>query len=476
MIQAKISQSSINWEITLYDEEIDALVRLTEAGSQIIEIPPISYDILPNNPHEIEIVERQLSDDGHYLLTFFYSFAPFQRDVVITDMQNGESRRAELPELADTEFFVSYLLGAFNPEMTSIAMPYVDYMSGGGIAIVDLDTGVVTHKLNVRELYGLSTAWVNDWTDDGILFAPRCYGCQPKWRYFYRLWDIESDLITRTTIYNDVRNLDRLSTTGDVLYAENNPDFPLGGAGYPPRENVVTFYEENDIITQSSGQVVYYNEAYPNEDPRPRWVKNGEAFLVYQYQDHDMLIFRDGHNISFGSDPEQHFLSVSRDGWFSINREDAVISQFIVSSNSVTEHILYESDASIQITNVQSDIVDDVDLSEFSIEVEAPDVFFCPSALPTQFEIGDWATVTADQKRIMIAAFIESHLDYEDLVWGNHRLESLPIGTQVLVLGHACADGGWAYLRVAYQGRIGWILEIYQTGYHLAPSINPPHE
>lgn len=474
VIQAKTSQSTETWSITLYDSDIASLVEITETEINYIRIPQSDREIVPTNPDEVEFARRYLSDDGRYLLTIFRWSHAYMTEAVIKNMITGENYKVGLPPLEETEFFVSYHFGAFSPDMTAVALPYISHVpisgccGNGGIVVVDLTTGTITHRLDIDERFQTTTAWVDDWTNDGIWFAPRCSGCSPQMHYFYKVWHPYENAIVDTTVFHYRHMLERLESSGEILYSENHADFPLGGSTYPVLQNVITLYQEDEILPQTAGQVVYYNDEHPENNPNPHWIMNGAAFLVNENNLHNAVVFRNGDIIHSYYDSMQTFLLMTNTGWLTINQENNVITQFVVSDQTIREYVIYETGGDIQIVNEQSNLSGS-ELTEFDIDISPPDGRFCPGTLPTRLQAGDWAKIIAEHRVVAIAQFAEGDVSFENVKW--REAEALRVGAEVQILDDfACVETGWGYLKVEYQGRVGWILEIYGGAYHIAPT------
>ncbi len=470
------AQSEPEWSVIIYDHRLNALVELSPAGYDITPLSDIGYPLPSEEDYPWWYVypRVKVSNDRHYLVSIIQHTEPYVREAVITDLVTGESIPVATPPLDDEEIFVGYGFGAFNPAMTEIALPYVshDLTSGygccgsGGIVTVDLETGAITHSLDIDATYNKSTACLDDWTVEGIWFAPR-WSIDGSYRYTYRLWDPDTNTILITHVFNDWEKSERLAVTGELLYSENHPDFPLGGPTLPLRLNAVVLYQWDEFPPDAPGQVVYYDENNLDFDIRAHWVLNGRAFLVTNDRQRNVVVFRDGHQMSIDYADQEYFIAMTSDGWLTFERTTRQIRHYIVSDVRITGDVLYQASGEIEVANVQLPPEMEV-LPPFAINTTPPDVFFCPGALPTRLNPGDWAEVIVNHQEFLIAGLAVGDVAFDDVTWGH--LEMLPLGARVQVVdGPACAPNGWGYVKVHYQDKVGWMLEVWQMVYYLKP-------
>jgi hypothetical protein len=247
----------------------------------------------------------------------------------------------------------------------------------------------------------------------------------------------------------------------------------LGGESFPLRLNVVALYQRGDYPPDTDGQIVYYDGENLDFDVRARWIIGGQAFLVTKNQQHNVIVFRDGQNRIVDYDSMEFFVTMTDDGWLTIDRATNVIRHYTASNAVISGRSLYHAVGQIVVVNKQL-LETPEELPPFSVEISPPDVVFCPGALPTRLQPGDWAETLFYDPESVFGPFFIGDVEFSDIYNGNH--ETLPLGAHVRILeGPACAPYGWSYVKVEYQGVIGWLLEIYQTGYLLAPvSIATP--
>lgn len=466
------AEFDLEWSVTIYDHGWNALVELSSSGSQVTYLPDIGISIAgPEN-----YLSAELTDDHQYLVSIVQREDPFNRKAVITNLESLEVTQVAAPILPVHESLIDFLPGAFNPEMTHVALPYVSITSGtlrytGGIVAVDLATGQVEERIDIYGRYGENTATVDRWTDEGIWFTPRCYACTSDYIYNYELWNPDTNTVSTTHVFNHRFQAERLPTTGEVIFSETHPDYPLGASDFPLQLNTVTYYPANAFRPTELGQVVYYDPDNLDFDLGAHWVLNGQAFLVTNEQLHNVVVWRDGRQLTVDYATPQIFLAMTSDGWLTLDHDSNAIRHYFVDDGEIDNRILYHTSGYIKVANIHLPPIP-YELRPFDIDISPPqDIVFCPGTLPTRLQPGDWAEVIVDHQEYPIASMLVGDTAFTPSSSVDQIM--LPIHARVLVLeGPACTYLA-GYVKVDFEGTIGWILEVYQTGYYLAPTSPP---
>ncbi|MEO1256685.1 MAG: hypothetical protein AAFY41_17620, partial [Bacteroidota bacterium] len=274
-----------------------------------LALPDIGYE-----PEEFRNMPRWYSDyrdritsDEQYAVFFVERDDSHHMDVYILDLNTHDYSIVELPTLDDEEIWGGYSMGVFSPDMSMMALPYLSHVprsgccNSGGIVVVDLASGLILHRLDIDEMYGRATAWVDYWTEEGIWFSPRCGGCAPVLKHHYIIWNPETSELTETQMFHDRDHAEQLHTTGEVLLSANHNDFPLGSDRFPfsYQLNVVTIHQSADNLFDRDGQIVFYYDDFLNFDKTPQWIMGGQAFLVTKDRRQNAVVFRDGETLFF---------------------------------------------------------------------------------------------------------------------------------------------------------------------------------
>lgn len=466
-----------DWSVTLYDYGSHALIELSSDGyyltrlSNVDRPEPIErwYDSMHFNYSLVH-----LSNNHRYLVSIIQRSDPYIRDAIIMNRLTGSTITVSLPPLERGEFFVGYQFGAFSPDMSQVALTYVSHGGLGGIVTVDLASGTLIHHLDIYAQYRNSTAWLDNWTSEGIWFAPRCSACTPSYSYEYIIWNPETDSLSPTEIFHHHTQSERLHT-GELLFSQSHPDYPLGGPSTRVALNVVSI---NQSDSDTDEQIVYYSDHNLDFDFRAHWVKNGHAFMVTNHRRRNVIIFRDGHHLHHQYAQPEHFIAMTSEGWLTFDQISHQIRHYTLTDDVITSHVLVQTSGEIDVANVQFSSVPD-DLAPFSIDIPPPNTVFCPAALPTRLQAGDWARVLVDHRRVPIAALIVGKGEMLDVFSATDRDNMLMLseGDLVQVIeGPGCTPAGWSYVKVDYRGVVGWILEVFQTRYYLAPASPPTIE
>ena len=461
------SEKDVEWSVTLYDEGSNALVTLSPDNEVVRKLPNLGYSA--------EAI--QVTNDHRYAVGLFHQvYGQYTtKEVVIIDLITGAIQYVDQPPLEGEEFFVGYTLGTFNPEMTAVAVAYVshDPTSGfgccgsGGIVIIDLVSGEILNTLDIDATFdtpGKSTAWLTHWTEEGIWFSPRCSTCTPHYKFDYHLWNPYDDTLIQTSQFDDLKYAERLPVTGELLYGENHVEFPLGGLHIIlPSLNVVSVYGASESPPNDAGQVVYFDIENVNFK-RPHWVMGGKAFIVRGSK--NVLVLRDGRQIEFDANwREEKFLTMTNDGWLSMNINSNTIRHFSVNHDQITHENLYHAKGHISVANSQLAPLKD-ELHPFEKDIAPPDIEFCHATMPNRLQAGDIAEVIVLPEGYMYGGLIVGDVDFYELSF-DKRLE-LPMGAQVKVLEEpVCSYESW--VKVDYEGTIGWMVEVFQATYCLEP-------
>lgn len=475
-----------SWQVYVYDAGKHSLIELTENGHKVYALPEAIFENYPDDSATDFILS---SDNQSFVIVFRPHKEGFENAAFIIDLGNPEDfRKVEEPSLIESEFFVNYDGGTFSPDDLEIVLPYVSHdlnirsgcCNSGGIALIDVSTGKITRNIHSERFFDPplpfgSTAWIGEWTQQGIEFYPRCSGCTPPYEFVYEFWDRETDTIFTTDKFESMLLGDRLAVTGEFLYSSNHPEFPVGNTtGLIRPFNVVTLFQAGEIRDEDVGQYIYYD--LNNLDfERARWVVGGEAFLV-KNQDYGILVFRDGSQVPFNFfTGTQQFLAMTSNGWLMIDKESGEILHHTFDGTQFDTDSLYVAQGEIQVVDVRVPV--NPDLPTFDIDISLPEEFFCRGFMPTRLKVGQQAELIATfLEGAPLIAFIEGDTSYED-IWPDtfsesemERILAPPPGTVFNLLdGPVCGGYNDAYWKVEYDGLIGWVPEGRYTEYFLAP-------
>lgn len=478
------AQSDSAWSVIIYDHGLNALVELSSSdGISVISLPDIGYPPRPVNnqyPGWYEDSQVKLTADRRYLVSIIHHTDPYLDEAVITNLNTQEVIFVPTPPLNDTERFFGYFLGEFNPTSTQIALPYIGYddaygggVNFGGIAVVELATGRITHTLDMDATFQKPMAWLDHWTDEGIWFAPKCHFCDPGRRYTYFVWNPDTDTLVETQVFNEIRRLERLPATGEMLYSEVHSDYVLDRPIYSS-PNIVALYQPDDNPPDVSGQVVYYDSHNVGFLPA-RWIMNGQGFLVPNRERHNVVVLRSGQQLTIDYAHAEYFIAMTSDGWLAFDRDLRQVNQYRVSQVGITRHTPYQAQGEIEVAHIYLS-PNEEPLPPFAIDISPPDEFHCRGSLPSRLQPGDWAEVVFDAEgMITIHALVVGDVAFDEQT-GEH-VEPLPVGAHVQVLeGPVCTPDGLGHVKVQYQDLVGWTTEVWYTQYYLAPVPVPVSE
>ncbi len=460
-------ETTTDWTIILYEEDTNSIISLQPDG--------VTRQVLPNVGYGAQVIK--VSDDFRYAVGLFYNHYVnrYVDEVTIIDLMTEEVLYVPPPPLEDGEFFVEYEQILFSPDYSEIAVAYTshDANSGfgccgfGGIIIVELSTGEITHHLDVDNTFdniGISSSWFDEWTPEGIWFAPRCWACTPPVKFFYHLWNPDNDTVVSTNRYDNIRYAERLEATGELLYGENHIDYPAGGLVFINEFvglNVVSVYQPDESPPDTEGKVVYF-DIDNLQFERPRWIMGGQAFLVGGTK--DVIVFRDGTQLNLGDIVRGlYFVAMTDNGWLMTNPNTSELLHFTIEHNQVKFDVVYKQNGSISVVNALLDSSQNP-LTPFENEILSPNKPLCFRNLPNRLSVGGYAKV--DYLGPMFGLWVtEGSVD--DISHDDWIL--LPIGTVVQVISEPeCLSEVW--VKVKYKGVTGWMVETWWGSYYLEPT------
>lgn len=446
------------WEVRVYDASQNAVLTIVPTGiSQTVSVPA------PPPPENYFFTAG--SADGRYLVL---AYGP--TDYRVVDLQQGTCC-VLLPNPIPTGQIEAFLDGAFSPDGTQMAVGYVGFDASdnfdGGIITIDLASGAIINQIrsNIPQFQGGVTAIIGEWTDAGIEFVPSCWGCEPPLTGEFLLWNPQNNGISNSGKYmNRLYGGDTLPNSGESLHAAYNDAYPLGE---PPAmfftPNVIEYYPAgtSPLTENFNPQIVYFSEGDPIVS-RPRWVLNGEAFIVYRFNWPTVfLTYRDGGRQNVAVSPTQTFLAGTPDGWLMTDvvdgRTRVIHYQQIESSLQIGSRVIAELGESIDLLN--STPLNGSGFPPFDYSIAPPVAITCPGFMPSRLEINMFGQVTPGPAN--------NFRDGPTL--SSNVIGQLPGETIFLVLdGPVCADN-MAWWQVDYNGQIGWTSEGTGAEYWLQP-------
>jgi hypothetical protein len=444
------------WEVVLLDHGSDQLVRLTPGGvAESRNLPrqapesPYSSALLSPNRQYLVLLEH--TDGGVSLMV---ANLATQSCCVTVPSPIGNSLEG-------------YWMGFFSPNSTQFVMGFAGsqttgqtFKQLGGLMIVNAADGSIAAQLNA-EAYSSATLTPAGWTDQGILFYPNCWGCEPAYDGFYNLWNPVTNTTQITTTYFNNFFGDRLAGTGEFLYTRDRVDYPAdpNAAGFFPPANVVEYYPLGQPSTaDASGQVVYFNPNNLNL-PTAHWVANGQAMVMVNVDTGlAEVVTRRGGQFQVNTLPQPDWVLGTPDGW--LVAKGGAIQHFIYQNEQVTSRSLATLTGPLQI--LEKPRLGDGVTPGMSVTVPPPQAVTCPGFLPSRLRVGRMAQVTPGTPNNLRNG---PGLNFQ-------KIGEIPGNGVILVRsGPQCADN-MAWWEVDYQGKIGWTSEGTGNSYWIQPMAN----
>ncbi len=258
----------------------------------------------------IEVVDAAASDDGRYLAVV----RRIQEPYVLMPLRIVDTETGSITEIDPLENTEAIDFAGFEPGGSRVAFSYVGAAPrdaaipmDGGMMVVDAASGAITHNLPMSQVnaaispsFGGIWAYMEDWTDEGILFTPNCYGCEGVFEGELSAWNPDTDsFIAQSGVSFSIFGA-RLPATNEMLYWTRNTTFPYETeVAFFPIPNVVQYHPQGNI--QSDGTVIYF-ESTSARVRRAAWVLDGVAMLAEYSNGQNVgwdVVYRDGQRQGF---------------------------------------------------------------------------------------------------------------------------------------------------------------------------------
>lgn len=467
LVGSSFAQSG-DWQLVLYSVN-DNQFQVVESTGIVQTIPVPFQPALPES-----------SFSGSVVLAPSRGVAAFPQsdtNVLIADLVN-QTCCTSVANPSQNPLQV-LLGGAFSPDSTQFAIGFVDQEFGGGVTVIDAATGNVISTMP-GQAFDATTAIVSDWTDEGIQFVPTCWACEGTIEGRYGIWNpTANNLETNAGDYfNFLYGADVLEGTGEVIVGAYDPGFEsLGEPGMFPASNVVQFYLNAESASSATNPQTIYQWLSPVNVPAPRWVVDGEAFVVQSDAVFDML-FRDGTPIETPALESQQFLAGTRDGWLTYDPVLGELAEYTYGNGAVASSVILNNLSGDLIVvetpalgfgrpaqpfsySLQGTIVGD-GITEPIAQPTAPTSdggTVCPGFIASRLAIGEPAAITPGPA---------NNLRAQPTLSGD-LIGAIPGAAPVTVLGGpVCADN-MAWWQVQYNNQVGWTSEGTGNTYWMEP-------
>lgn len=351
-IVARDDEINSDWRVVAYDDTSVFIIQGN--GVEHITLPETAQNRVPRgntnlmlSPDERYIVySDEIAEDTSNLGTFIF------------DRETSRVQTIEHPALTRTSDlnrneFVK--IGRFSPDGQEVVISVAgwDY---GTLLIVDVRTGEVTAEATTEALFNedednRNYALIPQWTNEGMLLYPHCFPCEGfvegyAYRWQARRLNADAPIISQTDIpyrvvsYNLIS--DYLANTGEVIMAQRNEnylDLQREGLGY----NVLQYVTPN-TVNGLDASVIYSNPSVPVFLLSPRWVVDGEAYLLHNDNlPTATLVWRDGTSLSIDVEDAPYFVSGTPDGW--LMRDETTFYHYVVNDDDSlsTQALPYEN-------------------------------------------------------------------------------------------------------------------------------------
>lgn len=280
LLGATVQAQAPAWTVdfVLHDGIQAELLRVASDGTS-------SRSVLYTEAQATTLQQVWMSDDGRYLVLVRTQDDPYMAlPLRIVNTETGLF--VDFQALPETQ---AYNFAGFEPNSSRFAFSYVGgeiENIAGGMMVVNAATGsAVAHTTMTaaNDAVGGGNfgvwAFMDHWSQRGILFTPNCYACEGVFEGELSLWDPdERSFVANSGVYFSIFGK-RLNATNEMLYLAQETAFPYDPApGMFPEPNVLLYYPDGNISGESMG-VAYLSEE--SQVVRPgMWIADGMAFLA----------------------------------------------------------------------------------------------------------------------------------------------------------------------------------------------------
>ncbi len=443
-------------------------LRITPAGTE-------NQVLFTDQQPGVAVVDAAASDDGRYFAIVRRVEQPYRLlPLRLIDTQTGTGT-----EIAPQETTEAIDFAGFEPGGTRVAFSYVgstpqnEVPFGGGMMIVDAASGQITHHLLMPEVNAAINApdfgvwaYMDDWTQAGILFTPNCYGCEGVFEETLALWNPDAGTLSADSGVDFSIFGARLPATNEMLYWTQDTTFPYDPQpGYFPIPNVVEYHPQSNLETD--GTVIYFDQRTARAG-RAYWVLDGVAMLVETHSSNSVfwdVVYRNGQQQRFESLAESAVQFGTPDGFVALvpqpdgsqnllhynllNGSTGVLGQIPAGATYVLARspLLWGD-----VPGAPQPFVEVPELDPATYEALAAQLGLgCQGFLPSRLRIGEQARVTPGiPNRLREAPDASSP-----------QVGSIPgEGVFTVMDGPVCdVTNGIAWWYVDYQGVLGWTAE-----------------
>lgn len=438
------------------------------------DLPPSAYDLEVSAGHETAALVLYISTAERTVADLMFLNLPTMSCCVNTEIAvNVEG----------------YSLGGFDPTGTRFAVGYAaipdlaTYNIEGGIAVVNTQTGQVTHRLTTADFANafpqyeyVATLRPDRWTADGIHFTPSCWACEPPPQIEYFVWNPDTNILAQS--YSSYFSIfgDTLPLTGEMIYTYENTTLPTSGLpSYFPPANVLEFYSNgipmpiSDRPTQQGAAPVVYFDQRDLNLSHARWVADGSAVYI---PGSDMLgigrvLLRSGQVIETDIPNTMEFLAGTTNGWLMHDTLNDKLIHYALSGSIVTPEPKGSFEAGILRVVGSTPLGALGGLAVFpTLNMPATSQPLpsatpsCPGVITPRLRVNGMARVTPGDPNNLRAQPSTSAT----------RLGTIPGGSIFTVLeGPYCPGDGFVWWRVEFNGQVGWTVEGQNNTYYTEP-------
>lgn len=231
------------------------------------------------------------------------------------------------------------IVGPFSPDGTQVAVVFASVYSGAfasRLAVVDVPAGTVVQSISLPDTFNDIGLIFAGWTEAGIEGSTTCLACGGVLEGYTVRWNPETDEITEEVAYfNHLGS--KLERTGEYIIPARDEALPTSSMeGMMLPQNIVQYLPEGDPAQM---EVIFHDPMHLTIG-NVEWVLDGQAYLITEWENSGLLVFRDGRVLSASMNQGMQFLGSLVDGWLMQDFNTQTVIQFHVDGEHITQTTL----------------------------------------------------------------------------------------------------------------------------------------
>ena len=228
------------------------------------------------------------------------------------------------------------IVGPFSPDGTQVAVIFASVYSGSfesQLAVVDVPAGTVAQSISLQETFNDIGLLFRGWTEAGIEGSVTCLACGGVLEGYTVRWNPETGETTEQVSYFNLLG-SKLDATGEYIIPARDESLPTSNMdGMMLPQNIVQYLPEGD---PEQAAMIFHDPMHLTIGG-VQWVLDGQAYLITEWVDGGLLVFRDGRTLPVPMNSGMQFLGSLADSWLMQDFSTQTVIQFHVDGDAITQ-------------------------------------------------------------------------------------------------------------------------------------------